>query len=134
LNKPGKLTAISTFTDFGQVELSISNPVSDGSSHALVMTSSGKLLSGAVGDQGLTSLGEIERGVDGLDYTAADKRVVGVRSVRLDRDGRLTSEGALVIGRLDADGGVAAAFGPDQFARRVLGLIRRPCGIELYPR
>jgi hypothetical protein len=133
ISKSGGLTGGVAFTDFGPAT-SISNPVTDGDSSALFMTSSGTLFSAPVGEQTLDLVGKIESGVDSFGYFPAEKRVVGVRSVGMDQTGRITSEGALIIGRLDFDEGTAAVFAPGRFGLRIFGLIRRPCGIELFAR
>ena len=134
LGKSGKLVGGTVYTDFGQTESSISNPAVDGDSRALFMTSSGKLLSATAGEQGLALLGQIESGMNSFDYSAAEKSVIGVRSCGMDEAGKITSEGALVIGRLDFSESAPALVAPDHLALRVFGLIRRPCGIGLFAR
>ncbi|HEU4390074.1 MAG TPA: hypothetical protein VFV34_19890 [Blastocatellia bacterium] len=130
--KSGKLTGGAVYTDFGRTENSISNPVIDGSSRVLFMTSSGRLLSAAPGEQGLSQLGEIESGMDSFSYSPSEKSVVGVRSVTLDQDWKVGSKGAIVLARLDFGENTTAILSTDRLSMRIFGLIRRPCGIGMF--
>jgi hypothetical protein len=100
-----------TFSD--QVELFISNPVLVGESQAILATSSGLLLSINLAEPDLKAVGDLGgAGVEKLSYVSSERLLVGVRSFGADDTGWMTTEGEVVLGRLDSNEGAAAFFFP----------------------